>query len=348
MNINDEIVIRKLESNEHGKTRELYEIAFPEDDREFVDYYYEEIASQNEIFAAFDGERIVSMIHVNFYELRIGRQQRKIPYLVAVATHPAYRHRGLMRRVLKTSLDFLRKQKIPFAFLMPASEAIYTPFDFRYISCQRRTEIEVKDYLKKESLDCHRASKADIPDLVWFSGRYLEKCQGTYANRTEQYYERLLKEQQAQNGDVAVLSREGMICGWFYTAEEEEGPTVREAVTNMEEEAYLLPTIAKCFRYDRKVKLYSVPKGIEGKEQPLMMGRILDVSSYGELVQEQMKEGSSFFIKDEFLSENQGSYRFTGKKLEKCSESSSFLGYSIWEFMEKFPLPGPVFLNEVV
>ncbi len=348
VNTGDEIVIRKLDLEEHGKTRELYEIAFPEDDREFVDYYYEEIASRNEIFAAFDGEQIVSMVHLNFYELIVGGRTANIPYLVAVATHPAYRHRGLMRRVLQSSLTYLKKKKVPFAFLMPAKEAIYTPFDFRYISCQRRTEIEVKEYLNRESLDCHRASEADIPDLVWFSRRCLQKYQATYVNRTEQYYERLLKEQAVQNGDIAVLSREGMICGWFYTTEDEEGPSVREAVTEIENEPFLLPAIARCFRYDSKVKLYAVPKSIEGTDQPLMMGRILDVSSYMELVQEQLPDKFCFSVKDEFLPENQGIYCFAEGKMTKCSEEPEFSGYGIGELMEKFPLPGPVFLNEVV
>ena len=34
------MIIRKLEQNEHGKTRELWEQVFPEDTKEFLDYYY--------------------------------------------------------------------------------------------------------------------------------------------------------------------------------------------------------------------------------------------------------------------------------------------------------------------
>ena len=52
-------------------------------------------------------------------------------YLVAVATKVTFRHRGLMRALLTKALRDMEEQERPFTFLMPADEAIYTPFDFR-------------------------------------------------------------------------------------------------------------------------------------------------------------------------------------------------------------------------
>ena len=49
---------RKLEQEEHGWTRALYEEAFPEDGRAFTDYYYQWKTRDNVIFAALEEEKI--------------------------------------------------------------------------------------------------------------------------------------------------------------------------------------------------------------------------------------------------------------------------------------------------
>ena len=93
-----EKIVKKLELSEHILTKELYELVFPEDKGAFADYYYEEIASGNEIYAVTEGEKILSMLHLNFYDLIIGEEERRIPYIVAVATHPEHRRQGHMKR----------------------------------------------------------------------------------------------------------------------------------------------------------------------------------------------------------------------------------------------------------
>ena len=42
--------VRKLETEEHGMTRFLYEEAFPEDSQTFTDYYYTEKTKNNQIY----------------------------------------------------------------------------------------------------------------------------------------------------------------------------------------------------------------------------------------------------------------------------------------------------------
>ena len=41
--------VRKLETEEHGMTRFLYEEAFPEDSQAFTDYYYTEKTKNNQV-----------------------------------------------------------------------------------------------------------------------------------------------------------------------------------------------------------------------------------------------------------------------------------------------------------
>lgn len=123
--------IRYLNGQERARSRALYEEVFVEDEQAFVDAYYQIKAADNEILVAEEDGRIVSMLHRNPYTFRLRGEKVLADYLVAVATKVAFRHRGLMRSLLTRALRDMSGQGQPFAFLMPADEAIYTPFEFR-------------------------------------------------------------------------------------------------------------------------------------------------------------------------------------------------------------------------
>ena len=71
-------------------------------------------------------------------------------YIVAVATKESRRGKGYMREVLTKALRDMNLEGRPFTFLMPAAEAIYRPFDFRFIwkkpllSLKRKPEKKLK------------------------------------------------------------------------------------------------------------------------------------------------------------------------------------------------------------
>jgi len=123
--------IRYLAQEEHIKSRALYEEVFAEDDEAFVDAYYKIKAADNEILAVLDGTDPIAMLHRNPYTFSFRGTKVHADYLVAVATRYSYRHQGWMRRLLTKALKDMEAEKMPFTFLMPADEAIYTPFDFR-------------------------------------------------------------------------------------------------------------------------------------------------------------------------------------------------------------------------
>lgn len=341
-------VIRKLAPEEHGKTRKLYEVVFPEKEAAFLDYYYDEVASKNEIYGVTEGEDVLSMVHLNSYEICVGKEECRVPHMIAAAVHPMYRHQGMMTGLFRKTFGDLYMKKVPFAFLRPMRDMIFHFLGFRYISGQNRMEMKVTDYLGGEQLEVHPATYADVPDLVWISDKLLKGNMGIYAKRTEGYYERLLLEMECQEGDIAVLSREGMICGWFLTSVEQGLPVVREAFVKEDLLSRLLPTIAECFRYDDIVRLYGFSEKLGGECVPDMMGRIVNLEAYMSLVSRTVPERFSFALKDHWIPENNGAYIWSEGKLWKVAEEPVFPLFCVEEFMEKFPLPGPVFLNEVV
>ncbi len=123
--------IRYLTQEEKAVSRLLYEEVFVEDEEAFVDAYYKIKTADNRILAAVETGNFLAMLHRNPYTFRFRGKCVPADYLVAVATRRPFRHQGLMRSLLIRALQDMEQERQPFAFLMPADEAIYLPFDFR-------------------------------------------------------------------------------------------------------------------------------------------------------------------------------------------------------------------------
>lgn len=123
--------MRYLKDEERIRSRALYDEVFVEDADAFSELYYQIKAQDNQILVAEDNGAIVSMLHRNPYTFRFRGTSIPAEYIVAVATKVTYRHQGLMRELLTKALRDMYADGRPFTFLMPADEAIYTPFDFR-------------------------------------------------------------------------------------------------------------------------------------------------------------------------------------------------------------------------
>lgn len=154
--------IRYLSQEEKENSRVLYEEVFVEDEKAFVDAYYKTKAADNEILAVMDEESIVAMLHRNPYTFRFRDKSLRADYLVAVATRRSYRHQGLMRRLLTRALQDMEREKQPFAFLMPADEAIYLPFDFRLMGNEYEEGLaSLEEKLLSETYDLYIEKNAD-------------------------------------------------------------------------------------------------------------------------------------------------------------------------------------------
>lgn len=241
--------IRKLDLTEHEKTRQLYETVFDEDEKAFVDYYYTWKTRDNVICVAEDENGIHAMLHLNPFQVSIYGEVRRLHYIVAVATEENYRHQGLMRRLLELAMREMSEAGEAFTFLMPADEAIYLPFGFRFAGWQRRGILtasrETEDRccgLQKENGNpngngwadhgsesvCRAVRPEEYQELADMVNSVLSEQNDIFIHRDISYYERLEAEQRSQNGHVMVILTGGRITGTFCSAvweghDQEEG-----------------------------------------------------------------------------------------------------------------------------
>lgn len=128
------------EVQEQGKSieqikKEIYQLwqeCFGDSDS-YADFYFQWKVRDNQILTIYKERRICAMLHLNPYQIVMKGKSICSNYIVGVATRQQDRRQGLMKRLLEESLDQMYDIKMPFTYLMPAAEAIYSPFDFRII-----------------------------------------------------------------------------------------------------------------------------------------------------------------------------------------------------------------------
>lgn len=212
--------VRKLRQEEHIRTRQLWEEIFTEDTPEFLDYYYSVKATDNEIYIIEDGEKIVSMLHLNPYQMRIQDKIYQTHYIVAVATDERYRKQGLMRQLLTHAMQVMADRGEPFTFLMPASEAIYKPFGFEFVYEQKREKV-VGKRCTDETLDIVTATEKDCQTIADFANEIL-RVYDVVTWRDAQYYKALLSELKSEDGGILIAKKEARIIGVFPFAKGEQ------------------------------------------------------------------------------------------------------------------------------
>ena len=133
---------------EKDLTRKLYEEAF-DDPKPFVDYYYLDKCIDNRIIVSEENGEIISMLHLNPYFVNLNGKTVKSYYIVAVATTEKRRHEGQMKRIFEKTFDILKEEHIPFVYLMPVDEAIYSWMGFEKICDFAVDKISSYEEIKK-------------------------------------------------------------------------------------------------------------------------------------------------------------------------------------------------------
>lgn len=230
--------IRKLDVEEHSKTRPLYETVFSEDSQSFVDYYYTEKTKDNQIYVAEEDGGIRAMLHLNPYHLLVNEREKDAHYIVAVATEETYRKRGYMAELMRQALRDMYQAGESFTFLMPAAESIYLPHDFRTVYEQEQRYYkgllpEKSGTLRMteqdtEGLECGEvcvslAEAKDCAELAEFANAALSASYQVFAHRDAAYYERLIKEYESDGGALTLFRKDGKIIDCHpYVPEEPE------------------------------------------------------------------------------------------------------------------------------
>lgn len=360
---------------ENQRARKLYEEIFDEDSPAFVDYYFRVKAAENEIFVVEnEKQEILATLHLNPYEMMFCGEKVKTNYIVAVATRADCRHQGMMRSLLQASLQKMYRREETFTWLMPAAEAIYRPFGFRFIYEKNKMTVTA-DVLQRAETDenwqihsdqevsgdifCEEAKKEDLAELACFAEKQLSKLAEVYTVHDIAYFEQRMQEVGCEGGSLILIRKEKEICGYFLALKKD-----REAWEIVVEDAVqkkAFPAVLHWFgASEEKCTFTAFPQIWEQHAQsenvPAIMGRIVHLERFVCYLKIKKEQEWKIRLTDSLIPENNGYFIIkTGIeggsliRVENLSEKEKkmFCSMDIGQLTEElFRLP--VFLNEVV
>lgn len=360
---------------ENQRARKLYEEIFDEDSPAFVDYYFRVKAAENEIFVVENKKQeILATLHLNPYEMMFCGERVKTNYIVAVATRADCRHQGMMRSLLQASLQEMYRREETFTWLMPAAEAIYRPFGFRFIYEKNKMTMTA-DVLQRAETDenwqihsdqkvsgdifCEEAKKEDLAELACFAEKQLSKLAEVYTVHDIAYFEQRMQEVGCEGGSLILIRKEKEICGYFLALKKD-----REAWEIVVEDAVqkkAFPAVLHWFgTSEEKCTFTAFPQIWEQYAQsenvPAIMGRIVHLERFVCCLKIKKEQEWKIRLTDSLLPENNGYFIIkTGIeggsliRVENLSEKEKkmFCSMDIGQLTEELFLL-PVFLNEVV
>ncbi|MBO5957792.1 MAG: GNAT family N-acetyltransferase [Bacteroidales bacterium] len=118
-----------MENNIKNQTRTLWDKCFSEEDKRFVDLYFEKrYTDQDNVFIEKDG-KVVSALQLISYPFSYYGKTIGCAYLSGCCTDPEYRSQGLMNDVIIKSLNQAKNNGACFAALIPASESLFNYYE---------------------------------------------------------------------------------------------------------------------------------------------------------------------------------------------------------------------------
>lgn len=285
------MMIRYLKQEEKIESRKLWAEVFSEDSDSFMDYYFSDRVKKSKVLTAWKDETMAAMLHRNPYDVVMKDRLCKVDYIAGVATHPDCRHQGYMSRLLSRCFTDMYMERMGFCFLVPVDPAIYTPFDFTYISQLPAASLNEKGRQLSRRAFLERSD--ECREVAMFVGRQLEQRYEVYTLRDEDYYRDLGREVRSDKGDLLLLStrdeRECLAGVWAYYGE--DAANVRELIGLQD---YIKESgTAKPYAMGRIVHLEQFVSGICLKEDSPV--------SEMELVME---------VKDRFIHQNDGVFKW--------------------------------------
>ena len=118
-----------MENNIKNQTRTLWDKCFSEEDKRFVDLYFEKrYTDQDNVFIEKDG-KVVSAMQLISYPFSYYGKTIGCSYLSGCCTDPEYRSQGLMNDLIIKALNQAKNNGACFAALIPASESLFNYYE---------------------------------------------------------------------------------------------------------------------------------------------------------------------------------------------------------------------------
>jgi predicted acetyltransferase len=258
----------------------LWKQCFPQDTDDFIAFYFEKVYKHDETLIYLENRRPIASLQMIPYTIQTGATIHPSGYLSGVMTHPDYRGKGYMAKLLHAAFDAMKQKACDYTFLIPQEEwltSVYAKFGFKQGYTVNGARCTIED---TSPLTVHRApfTVNPSPFTVYQNYHQLLMEKENVVLKTGQQFEYILEDFYNDQG-ILFSGEEGMA----FTLQQENRIILKEILYTTEAgKDELLKTIRLHYRLD-EIVFPNDNKGMIKKLNPvaeditnLYMGMMLD------------------------------------------------------------------------
>ncbi|MDR0745191.1 MAG: GNAT family N-acetyltransferase [Mediterranea sp.] len=258
--------------------KELWKLCFHDSD-EFVDMYFRLRYSSETTMYIQSGSMIVSSLQMPYYAMTFEGTGIQTAYISGACTHPDFRGKGIMARLLTESFGRMARKNIPLSILIPANPGLVDYYARTGYACaffRSRIERKVSDIvIDKGNLHIEHTINFGRSIFDYFTEKAYSRS--NYVQHTTADLEAVIEDLRISGGSVTVARHapQGRIAGLLFAYPENGYLKITEWFADNDGVRDNLIREAACHYQLPKVVRFELPTRSAG-EQPFGMARIIN------------------------------------------------------------------------
>ena len=162
----------------------MWKLCFPSDTDEFIRFYFDKIYKQDETLVFIENNSPVASLQMIPYPVKIGQTIHSGGYISGAMTHPDFRRKGYMEKLLNASFSEMQKKGYYYSFLIPQESWLfdfYLKFGYeKAFPCFSDTVVAIPNekidsiYLRDKKVRIYRSlDEVDLNDFYIIYSRFL-------------------------------------------------------------------------------------------------------------------------------------------------------------------------------
>ncbi|MDR0427248.1 MAG: GNAT family N-acetyltransferase [Dysgonamonadaceae bacterium] len=231
-------MIRKGEDKYKEPLMSLWKRCFPSDTEAFIRFYFEKVYKDSETLLFINENQLVASLQMIPYPVKTGNSIGMAGYIYGAMTHPDFRKRGYMEKLLEFSFLEMKKNAYDYTFLIPQEDwlfGVYEKYGYtKAFPTSKDKTVEAPEQLSclprdKEIRVYKTPAEINLDDAYLVYYRFLTEKQNVIL-KTKNQFEHILEDLFCEKGHLlandrgiafVVFQREKAILKEFFYQDEE-------------------------------------------------------------------------------------------------------------------------------
>ncbi|MDR0507297.1 MAG: GNAT family N-acetyltransferase [Dysgonamonadaceae bacterium] len=165
-------MIQQGDSQYKDRLKAMWKLCFPHDSNKFVDFYFKRVYKNEEAIIYMENDSLVAFLQMIPYSLKFGTEIFQAGYISGAMTHPDYRRKGYMEKLLNASFDIMRKKGYSYTFLIPQEKwlfGFYEKYGFRRIGNQLNDPVLSEENVGISNFSVFKGKEHEKEPSLWKS-----------------------------------------------------------------------------------------------------------------------------------------------------------------------------------